>query len=46
MSAHAGAESAYSVVEGVTLIHEPERKGKRRMGDSVPMHVVRSALLG
>ena len=40
MRAHAGAESSYSVVEGATLFHNLERKGKSHVGDLVPMCVL------
>ena len=45
MRPHAGAELG-TVVEGVALIHKLERKGKSRVGDSVPICVFRFALQG
>ena len=39
MRAHAGAESLYSVVEVGDPDPQPGKKGKSRVGDSVPIRV-------
>ena len=46
MRAHAGAESAYSVVEDGDPDPRAGKKGKMLRGDSVPMRVFRSAWPG
>ena len=46
MRAHAGTGSAYSVVEDGDPDPQPEKKGEMLRGDSVPMHVFRSAWPG